>query len=320
MATFTAFQALDMSALDLTFDSGSTVAIASSTQLRIVDGTEVTDVFGTGFTYDAQSRFTAGTITRIEQSVGGTQVFRLDGSYNAPTVAGFLDDGPAGAAGLRAFLLSGNDQITGSAGADALFGLAGNDVLNGGGGNDTMAGGTGSDSYVVNTAGDVVIEEAGAGTDVVSAAISYTLGANVERLNLLGSSDLDGTGNTLSNVLIGNAGANTLTGGAGNDAMDGGTGIDTMVGGTGNDIYTVNVAGDVVTEGAGAGIDTVRSTVSYTLGANLERLTLTGSAAINGAGNALSNILVGNAAANRLTGGDGNDVLDGGDGDNVVIQ
>jgi Ca2+-binding RTX toxin-like protein len=85
-----------------------------------------------------------------------------------------------------------------------------------------------------------------------------------------------------------------------------------MLGGLGNDTYTVDNVGDSVTEVAGEGTDLVNSTISYTLGANLEHLTLTGSAGVNGTGNELANNLVGNNATNTLSGGIGNDVLTGG--------
>jgi Ca2+-binding RTX toxin-like protein len=169
-------------------------------------------------------------------------------------------------------------------------------------GTDTMAGGLGNDIYVVDNTGDVVTEDLNAGTDTIESSVTYTLGANVENLILTGAAAINGTGNTLNNTITGNTAANTLNGGAGTD---------TMAGGLGNDIYVVDNTGDVVTEDLNAGTDTVKSSITYTLGANVENLTLTGTAAINGTGNTLKNVLTGNSAVNILTGGLGNDVLTG---------
>jgi Ca2+-binding RTX toxin-like protein len=211
-----------------------------------------------------------------------------------------------------------NLQLTGTAAINAtgntsdntLTGNAGNNVLNGGAGNDAMAGGAGNDTYVVDAAGDVVTEAAGQGTDTVQSSVSFTLGGNVENLQLTGTAATNATGNTLNNTLTGNAGNNVLDGGAGNDAM---------AGGAGNDTYVVDAAGDVVTEAASMGTDTVQSSISYTLGANVENLQLTGSTAINGTGNTLNNTLTGNDGNNVLDGGTGNDVLNGGAGNDILI-
>ncbi len=101
-------------------------------------------------------------------------------------------------------------------------------------------------------------------------------------------------------MLIGNSANNVLTGGAGNDRLDGGVGNDTMVGGAGDDIYVVNQVGDVVTETANQGFDTVESSITFTLGSNVENLTLTGTANLNGTGSSANNVLIGNSGNNTL--------------------
>ncbi|MFA6946284.1 MAG: calcium-binding protein, partial [Pedobacter sp.] len=228
-------------------------------------------------------------------------------------------------ANLENLALTGTAAInaTGNALNNILAGNSGNNILNGGVGADTMIGGTGNDTYTVDNKGDVVTETSTLATeiDTVNSSISYTLGANLEKLTLTGTAAINATGNALNNILTGNSGNNILTGGVGNDTINGGVGVDTMVGGTGNDTYTVDNKGDVVTETStlATEIDTVNSSISYTLGANLENLTLTGTAAINGTGNALNNILAGNSGNNILTGGAGNDTINGGVGADTMI-
>jgi Ca2+-binding RTX toxin-like protein len=200
-----------------------------------------------------------------------------------------------------------NLTLTGTAAINGA-GNALNNVLTGNAGANTLTGGAGNDTYVVGT-GDTTIELAGGGTDTVISNINWTLGANLENLTLTGTAAINGAGNALNNVLTGNNAANVL---------NGGTGADRMAGGLGNDTYVVDNTRDVVAEAANAGRDLVRSSVNHTLGANLENLALTGTAAINGTGNALNNVLTGNAGANTLTGGAGNDNLNGGAGEDQL--
>jgi Ca2+-binding RTX toxin-like protein len=206
-------------------------------------------------------------------------------------------------------------NLTGNASANLIQGNAGKNTLNGGLGADTLIGGLGDDTYVVDNVGDTVTEDADAGTDTVNVAIAlaggtYTLGENLENATLTNTVAYNLTGNELVNTLTGNAAANRIDGGAGADVMNGGAG---------NDTYVVDTVGETIIDSAG--IDTVESAVSYTLGATLENLTLTGSAAVNATGNALANILDGsqNSAANVLTGLAGNDTYIV-DADDTVVE
>ena len=180
---------------------------------------------------------------------------------------------------------TGNNVLNGTTStviADAIFGLNGNDTLNGNGGEDLMFG-----------------------------------GGNNDTLN-------GGNGN---DALYGGSGDDVLNGGAGNDLLDGGTNSffgfgtigDRMTGGTGNDTYVVDSFRDSVTEGANAGEDVVLSGISYTLGGNVENLTLTGNGSISGTGNTLANTLIGNAGSNTLDGGTGADQMRGGVGNDTYV-
>jgi Ca2+-binding RTX toxin-like protein len=215
-------------------------------------------------------------------------------------------------------------------GATLADGSAGITVID----NDTpgvrvLSHGFGSDAYRVLSTSDVIVESSGGGTDTVQASASYTLGDNVERLTLTGLSALSGTGNALPNTLTGNGGSNllaggsgndTLSGGNGNDALDGGSGDDSLTGGTGNDSYVVGSNGDRINEATTSAteIDNVSASLNWTLGANLEALTLTGGGALSGTGNAAANRITGNTGNNLLTGAGGNDSLGGGSGNDTL--
>ncbi|MFS0516174.1 calcium-binding protein [Nostoc sp. UIC 10607] len=251
----------------------------------------------------------------------------------------------------KLFGLDGNDQLNGGAGNDELRGGSGSDILRGGSGNDFLFGGTGvdnldggdgNDTYIVDNALDVASEVFGdalGGVDTVEASVSYTLSTNLENLNLTGVAAINGTGNAKNNVingnnannvlsglggndnLNGNGGNDILRGGNGNDVLNGGTGADNLDGGDNNDTYIVDNIFDIASEQFGdalGGIDTVQASVSYTLSANLENLTLTGLAAINGTGNASNNVINGNSGNNILSGLGGNDTIFGGLGNDIL--
>ena len=270
-------------------------------------------------------------LARSDGGNGDDLIATVSGSTGQLVIAGFFrgDDPRSGAHEAQRFEFSDGTAWTldaliarlqqGTAGNDSIRGTAGSDTLDGGAGNDTLVGGAGDDVYVVDAAGDVIVEQPGEGADEMRASVSATLAAEVERLVLTGTAAISATGNAAANALVGNAAANRLDGGAGNDTLDGGLGSDTLVGGSGDDVYVIDTAGDTLTELADGGIDTVRTSLAWTLAAQLEQLELTGSAGLAGTGNELANRLVGNAGANKLTGLAGNDTLDGGAGIDTLI-
>ena len=215
-------------------------------------------------------------------------------------------------ANVENLTLTGLDAIngTGNGAVNIINGNGADNVLDGGGAADVMTGGLGNDTYVVDVAGDDLNEAAAEGTDTVESTVGFTLAANFENLTLIGVAAVNGTGNGVVNILTGNNAANTLNGLAG---------ADTMIGQDGNDIYVVDTAADDVEEAVGEGNDLVQTTVTLTLSANVERLTLLGASAINGTGNSLANILNGNSAANILNGGTGVDTMAGDDGDDTYV-
>lgn len=183
------------------------------------------------------------------------------------------------------------DVLKGSSYANWLYGNGGNDVLEGRAGLDWLDGGAGNDTVDGGTESDSLF--GGQGDDSI----------------------LGGSGNDL------------LDGAEGADSLAGGAGTDTMNGGLGSDIYIVDNIGDRVTEIAGQGIDLIKSEITYSLvdtdgagadGGNVEKLTLTGTIAINGTGNGLVNILTGNSAVNVLKGLAGKDTLIGAGGNDKL--
>jgi Ca2+-binding RTX toxin-like protein len=164
-----------------------------------------------------------------------------------------------------------------------------------------------------NDAGDFVLKVTA--TDADGLAASQTIRLQVGQL------------------ILGTSGADTLTGGAGNDYLDGLAGADRMVGGKGDDRYVVDNSRDTVAELPGEGVDTVYSSVTYTLPANVENLVLAEVSGpptptlpptamvpgIDGTGNDLDNLLIGNSQNNVLMGGRGADTLDGGKGNDRLL-
>ncbi len=206
---------------------------------------------------------------------------------------------------------AGNLDGTGNGAANRIRGNEGNNALDGGAGADTLQGGLGDDTYLADNSGDLVEDVANGGYDtVISTATSLTIGAYIEALVMAAGAG-NGTGNDIANIITGNAG---------NNILDGGAGADTLTGGGGGDIFIVDNIGDVVSQSSGGGGE-VRSSVTFTLLANIKSLTLTGTGAVNGTGTTAGNeMIVGNDAANVLNGGGGfNDDLYGMGGDDTFV-
>src|SRR3954469_4267539 len=241
---------------------------------------------------------------------------------------------------------SGPVDFRGNNDANVMIGGAGDDYMNGRGGDDTMIGLGGNDNFDMSTGrpADAVggiwtmgnrIVDGGDGIDTIDydgyarSSVNINLGAGTAS----GGGDLGiGTAQLISieravggaydDTIVGSDVANDLFGRGGNDILDGGLGADKLQGGVGNDTYYVDNVGDVIVENAGEGTDSVSSSISWTLGSNVENLTLTGTLNINATGNSAANVLTGNSGANVLTGGAGNDtyVLGRGYGADVVVE
>jgi hypothetical protein len=293
----------------------------------LVEGTETVSL-----TLASNASYTLGATTNAVGSIG-------DNDFNGTTG----DDLLFGDGGNNAIYgLAGNDGIYDYvAGNDALYGGAGNDTLYGGLGTDTLTGGTGDDTYYLSyTASDLtndtITENPNEGTDTAYAIFTVTaLADNVENLSLLGTDNINGTGNSLDNLILGNSGNNTLDGGAGNDfiadfyntgvhtliggegndILYGGGANDTLIGGNGDDTYyyslvPTELANDTFVETATGGIDNAIAASSVTqLADNIEKLYLVGTADIDGTGNSGDNTILGNSGNNSLFGGAGNDFV-----------
>ncbi|MEE4016087.1 calcium-binding protein [Roseibium sp. FZY0029] len=171
--------------------------------------------------------------TVVEITSEGTDIIRTTVSL---TLAENVENGQIWSS--AALYLAGNELD------NTLLGNAAVNTLNGRAGADRMFGYGGNDTYVVDDAGDVVGEAAGNGIDTVLTAVSRNLDANVERMTLLGTGNINAGGNELDNVIIGNGGSNRINASTGNDTIKGDGGADYLTGAAGNDTFVFSALTD----------------------------------------------------------------------------
>ncbi len=322
---------LDASGINGTGNAGDNIIVADAAGTHRIDGAAGADLMvgNTGndtFIVDNIGDVVwdgdMGDTDEVQSSVD----FSLDGTADPFMMMGGVENLVLTGTAISGTGSALNNRLTGNASANVLNGGEGNDTLDGGAGADTLGGGTGDDVYIIDNIADVIVDiderlstfgggSPFAGQDRAESSVTYGLdGTTLEGLTLTGALAINATGNGRANHLTGNAAANLL---------DGNTGNDTMSGGNGNDTYVVDSALDEVIEtatgAAGGGVDLVRSSTSFNLGANVENLELTGIQNTNGFGNDLANLLTGNDGTNVLSGGGGADTMIGGKGDDTYI-
>ena len=252
---------------------------------------------------------TGNSGNNILAGLGGADL--LNGGAGSDT-ASYAASTEAVNVNMITWTVSGGDAAGDTfSGIENLTGSNWDDTIEGNGSSNVLAGGLGIDT--------VSYEHALAAVKVSLAITSSQTTGGAGSDTLSGFENLTGSG--FNDTLTGNAGSNVLLGLAGNDILNGGAAADTLVGGEGNDTYVVDNAGDVVDEDTGSGTDLVQAAASFDLSTALgdvENLTLTGSAAVNGTGNGLVNTITGNSGANIIEGKEGGDILDGGAGLDTV--
>lgn len=241
-------RAIDLEGRDVRVENRGALAGAEGIRLSGRDGA----VDNAGFIDAASAGIVAADGARIVNSgtisggMYGIILNALEGMGGMVRNTGTIEGGERAVYGSTAA-----DRIVNSGTIDGEVHLRdGDDVIifKRGIANDAVYGGVGDDLFVVRSPGPVIKEIAGQGDDTVRSSISWTIGDNIETLQLTGRNDLDGFGNATANRVAGNAGDNALYGRAGDD---------TLAGGAGNDMLTGDEGSDIFVFARGAGRDTV---------------------------------------------------------------
>ncbi|MDX2265343.1 MAG: hypothetical protein NW215_10270 [Hyphomicrobiales bacterium] len=196
---------------------------------------------------------------------------------------------------------------------NSLYGGEGNDYIDGGAGTDDMYGGAGDDTFVVDNVRDYVAEFEGEGFDTILSSV--TIQSSIEKIQLVGTSDINASGSVTDQIIIGNDGNNVLSGQGGNDRL---------VGGKGDDTYILNsYSVTEVTENENEGNDTIVSDYEdVILQEHVENVTV--SIFVEAVGNSLNNIMRGGKNLSGLAGDDtlianSNTTLTGGSGSDAFV-
>ncbi|MFN7384965.1 MAG: DUF4347 domain-containing protein [Dolichospermum sp.] len=294
----------------------STITIAENQALGTVVGNFTTTALDTGdtFTYslvtgDGATDNSLFTITNNQLKTNFVFDFEAKNSYSIrvrTTDQGGLFFEKQLTIGVTD--LNDNDSFTTTAQQDIIDADYGEDTITSIWANlqqnDTIKAGNGTDTLIISggTDNDIIYIDASNTTNQLD--IPGTTVFGFERFDLssfTGTISFDGT--TGNDWIKAGTGDDILIAGDGNDYLNGGVSADLLIGGKGNDTYVIDNVGDVIAEGLNGGIDTVESSITWTLRANLENLTLQGTTAINGTGNNLNNIITGNTGNNVLNAG-----------------
>jgi Ca2+-binding RTX toxin-like protein len=310
------------------YDTSGALVVETSSSYDEVTGTFRTDTDRITNVEELMFGFTSFDPTTIAKGTSGSDVFvgdsdadRFHGLGGDDTVDGGWGDN----------LLFGDD------GDDTLIAGSGNDLLDGGTGADSMAGGYGNDTYVIDSYTDVVDDIFGYADAVRTTLSTYTLQANIEALQYVGTADFTGTGNELANEIAGGVGNDTLLGDDGDDIFFRSGGNDLIDGGNGFDRVSLDGELSSFRYGLdGSGVFTIydaQSTIKLT---GVERVSFGNDSyyysfaqllSYSNSGSSAADTLTGDAQENRLYGGGGDDILsgkvgndrlDGGDGSDVA--
>ena len=270
---------------------GDTLVAGTGNDTLVAGAGPATLIGGVGndtFVIDSDDDVIEDTVTGEQNTLIASVTITLPGNFTTLELSGTGD--------LAGTANSTNDLILGGPGADTLVAGAGTDTLIAGSAANTLVGGTGNTTFVVNNSGDVIEGASATASNYLLSSVTYTAPGNVNSLTLTGPGDI---------AAMGNAGNDVLTGGEGSDTLVAGSGTDTLIGGTGNTTFEVDSAGDVVLDTATAAINTLLSSVGYTLPTNVDTLILTGTDNLVGTANSGSDTLIANSGADTLVGAGG---------------